>query len=231
MTFVKLRKKRMNLSTRIGLSLAALSLVVLAPGLAQAQTVNGTFGFVPLGRITYTGQSLDTATTVTIPNSAIVNNVDGTTYLGNPNQFNGGAFALTLGQPVTWSGAGSSITIPASSNPTIFGSPFLTFVAGGETFDYSITQVTSFVGTSTLPGASLAFDTLGVLTSSGTTHQLALLSGSFTQTGPGAAVNGSFTFSTPLSVPEPSSVALLFSMSMTGAGFLARRRKQARKVA
>ena len=223
-------RRNMKLASRLGLSLVALSLAALATLPAHAQSVNGTFGFVPLGRVTYTGASLDMATSVTVPALEIVNTLDGPTYLGSPNQFNSGPFSLALGQPVFLKGFPGPTTLLVSTDPILFGSPFLTFLAGGETFDYTVTQVTSFVGTSTPPGASLAFDTLGVLTSSGTTNQIAQLSGSFTQTGPGTAVNGSFTFSTPVPVPEPGSVALLVGIGISGSVFV-RGRKQVVKSA
>ncbi len=210
-----------------------MGLAVLAEKPAQAQVINGTFGFTPVGNITYTGASLDTATAINISGNETVNTVDGAIYLGRPNQFNptsGSPYAMTLGQSVFLSGAPSTMVIPVTTNASAFGSPFLTFVTGGLTFSYRITSVTSFVGTSTPPGAALSFNTLGVLTSSGTTNQSAQLSGSFTQTSPTASVNGSFTFSSPPSVvaavPEPGVVAMMAGLGISGSVFMARRRRK-----
>jgi len=196
------------------LSLAILGMVALGAG-AQAQSLYGTFGFVPLGTLTANNAALNAATSVVVPSTEIAN-TSGATYLGHANVFSGIESATTL----------ISLSTTTISNG---GSLGISWTFGGVSYTFTPTTTVALVGSTSPSGNYLTFAENGMLSDGGSfTPQLAQLAGSFSQTSNGGAVNANFTFSTPPqapATPEPGTVAMVAGMGIAGAGFLARRRK------
>src|SRR5260221_4347465 len=62
---------------------------------AAAVALNGTFGFTPIGNISYSGPNLGQADSVTLPATEVVNTVPAT-YNGVANDFYAGSSAIPL---------------------------------------------------------------------------------------------------------------------------------------
>ncbi len=204
---------------RTGLTAAAL---LAACSGAQAQTLFGTFGFIQFGSYSANTPDLSTSTTtITLPNlSGTVNSVPNNYDATHVNSF----ASLANGNPVAGIyplNQGSTVTL-STTTITTGGHLNLNFTDNnGDAFAFTGGPA----GISAAPGSfTYHFDELGSITFLGKT-QVADISGSFTQTGSGGAINGTFTFVSPPppGVPEPGGVALVMGMGVSGAGFVVRR--------
>jgi hypothetical protein len=207
-----------NLKTMaaVALGLAATT----AASQAAIDIINGTLGISPLGPVTYSGGiSLSAATSVTVSTLELVNTTP-TIYKGLNNDFAVGDYKVNT-YP-------TALTLVTISNPTLTTSlsgisSFLAFNSDstkGDTYNFKLTSWT----TSSAGADNLNFEGVGVL--SDTQHHFkdtpTKISASFTTTGPGTAVNGSFTLST---VPEPSTyIAGLGALCLFGFTALPKRK-------
>ena len=196
----------------IGLRLQTLGLAWVLLGAAclqvkAAMPLSGTFGFTPIGTVTYSGSTLGQAASVTLPVLDIVNTVP-PTYQGAANDFYSGAGSIPLLSHV--------IIDPSTLNlPSIFGSfvsvnylNFLTISDGtspANRYDFSLLGLMKTSnGASDLEvyGQGILHDTQGVFADTA-----GILSIAFTQTGQSGAVNASFSVATS-AVPEPGTFAV-----------------------
>ena len=94
------------------------------------------------------------------------------------------------------------------------------------------TAATDLFGLANVNGTLYGFDALAEIVTINTTLGTSTFQGTYAlPTGPnGNSIFAATFFNAPVSVPEPSALALLAGMGMTGAGFLARR-KSVRKAA
>ncbi len=202
--------------------LTAASLAILGAGsVANALTLNGTFGFSPFGGTGVIGPAnLTTATSL---------------------NFSGAGFELVSQIPLMYNGKTNDFApaghfpFPAGFNIVSLSTPVLTdggqvglsFTAGGTLFNFNPSTTIDWSPTTVPNGTATTFSELGIVSDGGAfTPQLAQITGTFTEPLGGGAIAGGFTFSTPpADVPEPGNVAILAGMGLTGASFLARRRK------
>lgn len=212
---------------------AALALTSLGSNAQAAVLLNATFGFAPLGSTTYTGATLGSATSVTIPGFEQINNLPAT-YLGMQNDFAaGGLSPLALGQtvtvnPLTLTVSGINAGFQAASLGT-----YLTFSSGTTpAFRYAFSG-TSIRFSSSTPG-DLAVDIVGTIrdTAGVFMDSTANVSFAFTQTTPTSATNFSATFSTPSAiippgnpVPEPATIGMAGTAAFLGLGYMIRKRR------
>jgi len=207
----------MKLTGLFGLTCSTLGLVLIS-SVANAQSLYGTFGFIPIGTLTANNSDLSLATSVVVPAVELVNTIP-PTYFGRSNGF-------APGQPYDL-GLSTAVTL---STTTISngGSLGISFVAHGTTFTFTPTSTVTLVGSVNGGGNFLTFAEFGTLTDGPSfTAQQSEVAASFSQSAVGATVNANFTFSTPpQDTPEPGSFALFLGVGVTGIGFMARRRKQ-----
>lgn len=187
--------------------LSGLMLLNATCGQTQAAVaLNGTFGFTPIGTITYSGSNLGQADSVTFPGIEVVNTVP-PTYNGAANDFSSGAAGIPLLSHVTINP--SSLNLPSVSGTFIPVSDvnFLVISDGtspADRFDFSLLGLMkTSSGPSDLEvyGEGILHDTQGVF--SDTTGLLGI---AFTQSGSSGAVNASFSVATSV-VPEPGTMA------------------------
>lgn len=183
---------------------AFAGLCLLGFGVSESKaavTLNGTFGFIPIGTVTYTGTSLGEADSVNLPATEMVNTVPAN-YGGAANDFYTGSAAipllshvtvnpLTLGLPSVWG------SFMAASEPN-----FLLISDGtspANRFDFSLVELmktSSGASDLELYGQGVLHDTQGIFAD--TPGQISI---AFTQTSQTSAVNVSFSVATSV-VPE-----------------------------
>ena len=181
--------------TLITSTLASLLLLMTWP--AQAAVL--TFGYVGIGELTYSGTSLPTAASLTLPEWEIINNV-----AGFPS--------LSLGTSVLI----NPLTLPVENVNTAIVNPanlpaYVTFSDGVVGYSFDLDTV---IFTST-GSDNLAFTGVGLFTAGNAQPVDAAISGALTQATPNSVVNGSFTIAT---VPEPSFWGLMSGMGILGFG-------------
>lgn len=188
------------------LALAALAATIVASPVAAAVTT-GTFA-AGLSSVTSSTFGIQTGTSFTNAGAIVLGRTGDFTAVPNFATFTLGAFTASNGSTISFTGS--------------FGS-----------FSGAI-QGLAAVGS---PNASINFDAVGLFTPAGVlggfTPGLASLTAAFTQTGelvegePQPAISGSFTFSTPPTVPgvpEPAAWAMLIAgFGLTGAAMRRRR--------
>ncbi|MDX1927434.1 MAG: hypothetical protein SFV81_13010 [Pirellulaceae bacterium] len=211
------------------LAFAAFLGMALTSGTAQAGIMaNGTINYVPFGSISVGPTPgvtlLENASSITIPATLLVNNVDAT-YLGLPNTFIAeGVLPLSI---VSVSPLTLNVTNVNSAPTAVNFVNYLQF-SSSTTPQYRFVYDMTSISWSNSPG-SLSFlsngnfkDLIGEYNSAP-----ASVSGAFTQTGGASgSINGSFTFATPplnvSAVPEPGSFVIVAALS--GLGLLRLRR-------
>jgi hypothetical protein len=210
--------------------LALCSVLFVAVGCWEADAavaLSGTFGFTPIGTITYSGANLGLADSVTLPATEVVNTVPAT-YNGVANFFYAGASAIPLLSHL-------AVNPSTLSLPTVWGSftpsSYLNFLvisdgtSPNNRYNFSLLDLMKTSnGSSDLEvyGQGMLHDTLGVFADTP-----GLLSIAFTQTGPTGAVNASFSVATSI-VPEPGTlVAGCFALGWVLIGFFAYGRNSA----
>jgi hypothetical protein len=204
------------------LAVAAIATLAVAPAVKASTIPYGTFAFSPLtGSVSFTGNSLGTATHVTFPAKIIVNSAP-LTYIGHSNIF----YDMGQNNPIFATAfSPASLTVSnINAGPTPYSlNHFLTWTDDGDTFYFTLTSGTwtssastnlSFVGIGTFS------DSLGDYISG--TSEISL---GFTNTGT-TNYSGTFDVPPPPPVPEPSSLVLLGS-GLLGAAFLLFRRNRA----
>lgn len=181
-----------------GAALAASLAVALAHPAEAAVEAFGSFGFTPQGTVATSNGVVNAATTsVTFPATLEVNTINAT-YLGHSTNL-----ALSYGEAVTLAPS----TIGIGPLNLIVTPVDETITVGTYIFNYTAEKTQSltdgFIG---LLFNGTFRDTSGKLAPGNSDLSLAL-----TQTSTGAAINGSFSVDTPLSVsvPEPASLALI----------------------
>lgn len=203
---------------------AILALAVAPAVKASPITPFGTFGFAGLGGTTFTGTTLGTATSVTIPAGIFINNTPAT-YLGHPNIF----------VPIDFTIDSSAINPVTLSVSNINGAPvsyslsdYLTWTGSGDTYFFTLTSGTWTSSAST----NLSFVGLGTFSDQNGTYITgpAEISLGFTNTG-SANYSGTLEVPPPPTVPEPSSLVLLGSGLLGAAFFLFRRKRSAANIA
>ena len=200
-------------------ALAVAFAAISAASVAQAGLANATFGYVPLGNTTFSGATLGSATDITIPAAEVVNTVP-PLYQGLPNDFVG---LVNLGDTVTV----NPLTLSTTSGAVSLNNYLQFTTADGNRFSFSMTGI----NWSSTGSGNLSFQATGTFHDSAGVFgdNAAQLSGAFTQSAPGAAVNASFTFSTPpaTSVPEPGSMVVMLGLVGIGSGMgIVRRRRR-----
>jgi hypothetical protein len=216
------RGKNMCLRSTVSLFL----LLFAAVPLKGAVLLNGTFGFAPVGTVTYNGASLGEAESVKLPSTEIVNTVP-LMYNRSPNDFYSGPNRIPLLSYV-------SIDPLTLQLPSVGGSfvsvNYLNFlvVSDGTTpagrYDFNLVELMkTSAGGSDLEvyGQGILHDTQGIFADTP-----ALLSIAFTQPGSGGAVNASFSLAST-TVPEPGTVAagvIAFGVAARGMARLGRKR-------
>jgi hypothetical protein len=174
---------------------------------AAVEALNGTFGFTPIGDLTYSGPDLQQATSVTFPALEVVNTVPAA-YNGNANDFATGASSVPLGSFITINNGIGTLTLPAVQGvytPSIY--PNFLGISNGTTpsdrFDFNLLELMrTSSGSSSLDiyGMGILHDRLGIF--SDTPGVIAI---AFTQAGQGGAVNASFSVAST-AVPEPGTL-------------------------
>jgi hypothetical protein len=183
-----------------------LTIVLALAGFAHASLLNGTFGFVPTLGASFTGSSLGGASSVTVTALESINTLP-LLYLGHPNDFLGAG--LAIGDTATIAAADVSLAVAhlnAGSFPLALPgylgwAPATRFTFDVASISWSSSAATnlSFIATGTL------IDHTGFFSATP-----ADISGSFTTTGAGSAVNASFTLATE-DVPERASILLVLT--------------------
>ena len=172
--------------------------------------LSGTFGFTPVGTITYSGTDLEHASSVSFPSTEIVNTVP-ETYNGGPNDFFTGGSMIPLLSQVTLTALNLSLPALFGSFTTVNNPDFLTISGGtapNDRFDFDLVELMKTSnGSASLDifGRGILHDTQGVFADTP-----GLLSIAFTQTGQNGAVNASFSVATS-AVPEPGTFFAGFS--------------------
>jgi hypothetical protein len=174
---------------------------------AAVEAISGTFGFTPVGDITYTGADLQQASAVTFPSLEVVNTVPAA-YNGSANDFATGASSIPLGSFVTINNGNGTLTLPAVQGvytPAIY--PNFLGISNGTTpsdrFDFDLVELMrTSSGSSSLDvfGMGILHDTLGIFSDTP-----GLISIAFSQSGQGGAVNASFSVASTV-VPEPGTL-------------------------
>jgi hypothetical protein len=185
------------------------SLVLLGAGLmlgqaANAAFVNGTLGFVPFGSITYTGATLGSATSITIPALEIVNG-EPAVYDGNPNTFITGPGAVDIGSAVALST--TTLTFPQGAISGYLQFSYDLLDPGTTPQGRYVFSLATLSESSSGPN-NLSFQAYGTLTDLAGYYSPtpAQFSGSFTSIGSGT-VNASFSLNSPVTAPEPGTYA------------------------
>lgn len=207
---------------------AILALAVAPAVKASPITPFGTFGFAGLGGTSFTGSTIGSATSVTIPAGIFINNTPAT-YLGHPNIF----------VPIDFTIDSSAVNPTTLSVSNINGAPvtyggvsglvdYLTWTGSGDTYFFTLNSGTWTSSAST----NLSFVGLGTFTDLNGTYISgpAEISLGFTNTG-STNYSGTFEVPPPPKVPEPSSLVLLGSGLLGAAFFLFRRKRSAANIA
>lgn len=193
--------------------------------LYAAMALDGTFGFVPVGTISYSGPNLGQAASVTLPTIEIVNTVPAS-YNGNPNDFYSGPASIPVLSQVSVSPLTFSLPSQWGSFVAVNYPNFLAIsdqTNPSDRFDFSLVDLMKTSG-----GASdLEIFAQGILhDSSGVFADTpGLLSISLSQAGSGATVNASFSVATS-AVPEPGTLAeggLALGLALAGLAKVARK--------
>jgi hypothetical protein len=200
----------MNFSQR---TLAALAVVaVLGLGATNAQAaIFIDFGGSPLGTITVnvpSGNSINTATNVTIPTNYVVTTVaagDQSGLVLTP----GSPSTFTI-NPGTWDLTGTGTELTKSWN------------ANGGTYN----EVLDLAKVDRSVSNSLSLFYSGTLTGPGGVNQPAFMQVAFTQSGgPGSGISATITDTSINPIPEPSTVVLAGLGTLGLIGYGVRRRK------
>jgi hypothetical protein len=207
----------MKISSHITIPLFSLILVVGASFSATAAVeMNGTFGFVPFGDITYTGSDLAHASSVSLPANELVNTVP-QFFNGKANDFFSAASAIPTFSQVTLNLSKSD---PLSLDLSMIGGSFST----ASLANFIIASTPALGHNGTTPGDRYSFELLEIMKSTSTGYPLyisgigvlhdsagqyldtpAALNIGFTQTESGT-INASLTVATT-AVPEPGTIA------------------------
>ena len=191
------------------LPVAALACLALAPAAYAQEVVN----------IFQNGAEVDAQATGTL-------NLSGLFLLGsstNTDNISGNMGGVLIGNSSVGFDVYSSITGPAQ-----FGNGSQVFASSGSGDRFAI------VGSSGLLAVSTGYVSNSLLNGSAvfanqTLNSLGLTPGTYTYTLPNDTVTVLIGVA-PQATPEPGSLALLAGMGLSGVGFLARRRKNARKA-
>ncbi|HLH56761.1 MAG TPA: hypothetical protein VKY92_24460 [Verrucomicrobiae bacterium] len=188
----------------------ALGLVLLAISgqvrLHAAVALNGTFGFTPVGSITYSGPDLGQADSISLPATEIVNTVPAN-YNGSLNDFYSGPAAIPLLSHVNLGAL--TLSLPAQSGTyTPVNYPNFLVISDqtnpADRFDFTLIELMRASSSSSdleVYAQGILHDSSGVFSDTS-----GLLSITFTQAGPGAAVNASFSVAST-AVPEAGTIA------------------------
>jgi hypothetical protein len=188
--------------------LAIITVLVMAATRWEAGAaveINGTFGFTPIGTISYSGPNLGQSDSVTLPATEVVNTVP-VSYNGIANDFYAGSSSVPLMSQVAVNPL--TLILPAVWG-TFVQSDYVNFltISDGTTpnnrYDFSLhnlMKASSGGGDLELYGEGVLHDTQGVFADT-----TGLLSIAFTQAQSGA-VNASFSIATSV-VPEPGTFA------------------------
>lgn len=210
------------------LAVTAIATLAIAPAVNASPIVPfGTFGYTGIGsNPTFTGSSLGSATSVTVPTAIIINTAP-ITYLSQPNIF----FPLS---PSIQSSAVSPTTLSVSNinsgSVTYNLTDYLTWSGGGDTYFFTLGSGSWTSSAST----NLSFVGFGTFSDANSTYVsgLAEISLGFTNTG---STDYSGTFEVPPTltprVPEPSSLVLLGSGMLAAAFLFFRRNRSAANIA
>lgn len=174
---------------------------------AAVVDLNGTFGFTPVGEITYTGPSLAQAGSIVLPSLELVNTVPAN-YGGRVNDFAAGPSSIALGSSINLNNGNGTLTLPSVQGVfTSVNFPDFLRISSGTTpanrYDFDLLELmTTSNGFSTLnvSGLGVLHDSLGIFADTP-----GIISIAFTQTGLGGAVNASFSVAS--AVPEPGTFA------------------------
>ena len=187
----------------------AVCSLLLASGVgleARAAMIYGTFGFVPLGNVTYSGPDLGDATSLGLPEHGLINTIPDS-YNGNPNDFSAaGAAVLNLLSQVDLSSLVLPLTGVVPAGDFLSFSADTSFASGttpSDRYDFdlqTLTKTSSGSSSLNLSGTGVLVDTIH-----GFANTPALLSLALTQSAPGGAINVSFSLATAV-VPEPGTV-------------------------
>lgn len=185
------------------------SLFVLAAAcgpLKGAVALNGTFGFTPIGTISYSGASLGQADSVTLPTTELINTVPAT-YNGSANDFFSGANSIPLLSHVSINPSTLSLPSVWGSFVSVSDANFLVVSDGtspANRYDFSLLELMKTSGNGSdleVYGQGILHDTQGIFADTP-----GVISIAFTQTGQTGAVNASFSVASSV-VPEPGTLA------------------------
>src|SRR6516225_1053735 len=187
-------------------SLCLLSLFTTI-GSAKAAVVplNGTFGFTPLGDVSYSGADLEDAVSITLPSMELINTVPAI-YNGNPNDFFSGPASISLGAQVAIAPLTLNMPVISGSFSSVSFINFLDIPGSGtpgDHFDFDLLELektSSGPSSLNLYGTGILHDSQGHFADTP-----GIISIAFTQTGQIGAVNASFSVATS-SVPEPGTI-------------------------
>jgi hypothetical protein len=211
---------------KIFLLLCAASAAIGSIGTAHAMATQVNFGFVPVGTVSYTGATLGSSTSLTVPAFELVNTVqitgvfadDSGIAIGDLISLSPLAFVYTVGSTVAFD-LTKAFTTTAGPNAGIYTATFTSLTATSSGADF---LNLTFTGTISGPGGFSAVDVM--------------LANCNQSGGTGAAVNCSFTEQgppvPPSGVPEIDAASGAGALTLLG-GMLAligERRRRANKA-